>query len=251
MDLKSILGYANGSPFMGNPYLDIETPEGLITMENTPIDLLGVDNLGNTKKMKAGRKNPYKFEGDVVREIPMRNPYQQGGLTGLDYFNFLFDDDEQSEPEKKVPTAPATTEVAAETEMPEMQGDMSEYYNFSQSRRRGNPYRAPAYIADAAIQSSGQFGNQNVGQHGRTIYSELSQDLGYQPIANSIYRSKEQNDALIAKGLPAVKNSYHLTGDAIDLKPSDWHRLTNEQQLYYKSNYDVVQHNGHYHIEPK
>ncbi len=72
MDLQSMLGYAYNSPFRNSPYLDIQTPEGLITMENTPIDLLGVDNLGNVKKMKAGKKNPYKFPGNQVREIPMQ-----------------------------------------------------------------------------------------------------------------------------------------------------------------------------------
>lgn len=76
MDLQSILGYSQGSPFAGNPYLDIHTPEGYIDMSNTNIDLIGIDNKGNKKKMKAGRKNPYKFEGDIVREIPM----QTGGI---------------------------------------------------------------------------------------------------------------------------------------------------------------------------
>lgn len=77
IDLQSILGYSQGSPFAGNPYLDIHTPEGLIDMSNTPIDLIGIDNKGNKKKMKAWRKNPYKFEGDVVREIR-----QDGGIFG-------------------------------------------------------------------------------------------------------------------------------------------------------------------------
>lgn len=70
MDLQSILGYSRNSPFRGNPYLDINTPTGLIDMSNTNIDLVGIDNLGNKKKMKAGRKNPYKFDGNLVREIP-------------------------------------------------------------------------------------------------------------------------------------------------------------------------------------
>lgn len=81
-DLKSKFGYARNSPFRGNPYLDINTPEGLIDMSNTPIDLIGIDNLGNRKKMKAGRKNPYKFDGNVVREIPM----QAGGKLSFNPF---------------------------------------------------------------------------------------------------------------------------------------------------------------------
>lgn len=76
MDLKSILGYSVGSPYRGNPYIDINTPGGLIDMSNTNIDLIGIDNKGNKKKMKAGRKNPYRFEGDIVREFPM----QTGGF---------------------------------------------------------------------------------------------------------------------------------------------------------------------------
>lgn len=76
IDFQSILGYSNGSPYAGNPYLDINTPNGLIDMSNTPIDLIGVDNKGNKKKMKAGRKNPYKFAGEIVREFPM----QTGGF---------------------------------------------------------------------------------------------------------------------------------------------------------------------------
>lgn len=75
------MGYAHNSPYRNAPYLDIKTPEGLITMEDTPIDLLGVDNLGNIKKMKANSKNPYKFEGDMVREIPMK----KGGYTEAQY----------------------------------------------------------------------------------------------------------------------------------------------------------------------
>lgn len=79
MDLQSLLGYSQNSPYSGNPFLDIHTPEGLIDMSSTPIDLMGIDNKGNKKKMKAGRKNPYKFEGDMVREIPL----QQGGRTPI------------------------------------------------------------------------------------------------------------------------------------------------------------------------
>lgn len=79
IDLQSILGYSQGSPYAGNPYLDIHTPEGLIDMSNTPIDLIGIDNKGNKKKMKAGRKNPYRFDGDIVREIPM----QVGGIATI------------------------------------------------------------------------------------------------------------------------------------------------------------------------
>lgn len=78
IDLISLLGYSEGSPFSHNPYLDISSPEGLIDMSNTPIDLIGVDNKGNKKRMKAGRRKPYKFQGDTVREFPAK---QMGGLN--------------------------------------------------------------------------------------------------------------------------------------------------------------------------
>lgn len=256
------MGYANGSPYSGNPYLDIETPKGLITMADTPIDLLGIDNLGNVKKMKAGRKNPYKFAGQVVREIPL----QEGGLTQKQMFDFIFDDDEE---EKKDPvkasanTAPTAEEVAPDRfdntlDDEQMEGISMEMV-MQDRAQRGNPYgqrNSPSktgnpYIDNPEIISSGQFGSQNVGQYGRKIYSELASHLGYNPVANSIYRSEEQNNALIAKGLPAVKNSWHLTGNAVDIKPADWYNLSNEQQQYYRTHYDVVYHNNHYHIEPK
>lgn len=93
IDLISMLGYSEKSPFRNNPYLDIRSPEGIITMENTPVDLIGVDNLGNVKKMKAKSKNPYKFEGDTIREFPAQrggNPFKQQLL------NFLYDDNSAS-----------------------------------------------------------------------------------------------------------------------------------------------------------
>lgn len=82
MDTKSILGYQRGSPFAGNPYIDIQS--NIIDMSNTPIDLIGIDNKGNKKKMKAGRRNPYKFEGDIVREFPMQAGGTYASLYGKD-----------------------------------------------------------------------------------------------------------------------------------------------------------------------
>lgn len=79
MDAKSIMGYADHSPFRNNPYLDIQTPEGLITMENTSIDLLGIPNVGKPRIMKKGKKS-YQFPGATqVREVPIA---QDGGLPG-------------------------------------------------------------------------------------------------------------------------------------------------------------------------
>lgn len=263
MDLQSILGYASGSPYATAPYLDIQSPEGAITMENTPIDLLGIDNLGNVQYMKAGRKKDYKFPGTKVREVPVRgNPYQSGGMTGKKMFDFLFDgedDDDNTPPQQMIATAPSVDEVDMQSQMDEldfrkrMLDDQESYMmamGIANQPEVGNPYRnrpGRQNLGDENIFSSGQFGNQNVGQYGRRIYSQLSQDLGYNPVANSIYRSEALNNSLPG----AVKNSFHLTGDAVDLKPQDWHKLSEEQQLFYRQNYDVVYHNNHYHIEPK
>jgi hypothetical protein len=104
VDLKSILGYANNSPYQSAPFLDIQTPQGLIDMSDTPIDLMGVDNRGNKKKMKAYSKNPYKFKGDMVREIPM----QMGGNPYVKHlFDYLFEEDEA----KPQTTAPSVSEL--------------------------------------------------------------------------------------------------------------------------------------------
>lgn len=518
MDLQSLLGYSYNSPFINNPYLDIQTPEGLIDMSNTPMDLMGIDNLGNVKKMKAGRKSPYRFKGNTVREIPLQkggktngtvalyrpkdtkivqldpveeikagrlhplkkeptiqeikkaendterfflnylsspkyverlykqgysieeiptvisdrknrllnrkvsyrkgetnvqsgensinfdtdemktygllpyttvshelshivgsgtsqkkhgslntdeyfdiydrnklsgqrdyhdsfpwemkadidalrsllyrdkiydtgkqdfnpehlrkvrekysddfnvrrllrylseddlmylmnniaatnkkgysgvstygqyggkkqmggNPYK--GLSPKQMFDFLFDDEDIP---KEAPKAPTVDEVDIQVGMNDidvlrrMEDERNNELAMSMMKSStGNPYSAPQeeipYMGP--LLSSGKFGNKNVGDYGRKIYGQLSRDLGYTPVVNSIYRSKEQQDALIAAGAPAVKNSWHLSGNAIDLKPQDWHKLSNEQQQYYTNNYDVIVHNGHYHIEPR
>lgn len=78
-----MLGYSKGSPYANDPFLDIFSPQGLIDMSNTEIDLIGIDEKGNKKLMKAGRKNPYKFKGKVIREIPM----QAGGRTPIQVTN--------------------------------------------------------------------------------------------------------------------------------------------------------------------
>ena len=86
MDLKSILGYSQGSPFANNPYLNIQGNN--ITMQNTDIPLL-------LQPMKKGKKfgkpkmgipfdkNPYLFpSADSVMEIPLM---QKGGISYEDW----------------------------------------------------------------------------------------------------------------------------------------------------------------------
>lgn len=117
---KSVMGYRRDSPYKNDPFIDIFTPGGLIDMSNTDKDLIGIDEYGNKKKMKARTKNPYQFEGQTVREIPMqqggsiRNPYmQQGGIQDL--YNYLFEEDEPQGEEPLQTTAPDTEEVDART----------------------------------------------------------------------------------------------------------------------------------------
>jgi hypothetical protein len=64
----STTGYKKNSPDKDRPYNVI--PSGDITMDNVDIQILGIDNLGNSKKMTPG--NNYSFPGDVVLEIPTK-----------------------------------------------------------------------------------------------------------------------------------------------------------------------------------
>lgn len=150
-DLVSILGYADGSPFRSNPYLDINTPEGVISMENTSIPLMGTDNLGNTRLMKPGKK--YKFPGNQVRERPMK---QAGGIQN-ELYDFLLGDDPQ------IPTSEGDSEDTNEDVnnreesgdyennlameqlhddvFPTYQGAPSQYYPSQPSVAANNPYK--------------------------------------------------------------------------------------------------------------
>ena len=64
----SATGYKKNSPDKDRPYNVI--PSGDITMDNVGIQILGIDNLGNSKKMTPG--NNYSFPGDIVLEIPTK-----------------------------------------------------------------------------------------------------------------------------------------------------------------------------------
>lgn len=114
-------------------------------------------------------------------------------------------------------------------------------------------YQAYNYLEPSAItrfKSSGESGLNNIGEQGLKIGNEIADRLGYTPTFNSIYRSQSHQQRLVNQG-PGVKNSYHLTGDAVDMKPSDWNKLSAADKKYFQTNYDVVSHNGHIHIEPK
>lgn len=249
IDPISILGYSEGSPYAGNPYLDIQTPEGLIDMSKTPIDLIGIDNKGNRKKMKAGTKNPYKFEGDVVREIPL---YQQGGLSPQALYSFLFDDDEEEK--KPEVTAPSDEEIEKEQPQPETDPDYEAALNIATEDwsvpTSGNPYATGEYGASMTPGTPPKGNPYNAGERGQEIISDLTGALGYTPKFNSVFRTPEKQAQLIKQGW-GVKNSFHLTGDAVDLKPADWNNLNKDQQANFRRKYDVIYHNNHYHVEPK
>jgi len=60
----STTGYKKNSPDVNNKYNVI--PSNTISMEDVEFDVVGTDNLGNTKVMKPGKN--YKFPGSYVVE---------------------------------------------------------------------------------------------------------------------------------------------------------------------------------------
>jgi hypothetical protein len=91
MDRKSVLGYSKNSPYKGQPYININTPQGLIDMSNTDIPLMGIDETGMTKVMMP-YSGMHKFRGNKVKEIPMM---AEGGFNKSKFYNLLFEDDNE------------------------------------------------------------------------------------------------------------------------------------------------------------
>jgi len=54
-----------------------------ITMKNVGYPLVGIDNLGNVKLMLP--ENDYKFQGNMVFEIPLKGKYKKIGLELLKF----------------------------------------------------------------------------------------------------------------------------------------------------------------------
>ena len=54
-----------------------------ITMKNVDYPLVGIDNLGNVKLMLP--ENDYKFQGNMVFEIPLKGKYKKIGLELLKF----------------------------------------------------------------------------------------------------------------------------------------------------------------------
>lgn len=129
--------------------------------------------------------------------------------------------------------------------------EIDEYMKKSQIKENYRPrLNEEENTESISFSSSGKYGTKNIGVYGKQIGNTVANMLGYAPAFNSIYRDPEQQAYYVGKGIGA-KNSRHLTGDAVDLKPADWNNLSNEQQFELRSKYKVLYHNNHYHIEPK
>ena len=76
IDVKSILGYKDNSPYKNAKSLVINSPNGTITMNGVSKDLIGTDEYGNTQYMKAN-SGDYQFQGKRITEVPVK---QQGGV---------------------------------------------------------------------------------------------------------------------------------------------------------------------------
>jgi hypothetical protein len=218
IDLKSIMGYASNSPYRNNPYLDISTPEGVISMENTPVDLLGIDNTGMVKKMKANSKNPYKFDGDVVREIPV-NPYMQRGGINQQLLSYLFDDDD--EPEQPMQQAPQVVEENDNEELSLAKNErilrerQQEEDAMEQAMLSGeNPYRrrteTDLFFDDDEMQAGEEFaapGTITPDTYLQAIYGNEGGKTGVDP--SNVRGSASGKYAIIKSGRKDLYNRYY------------------------------------------
>lgn len=165
MDLKSVLGYSNGSPFIDNPYINIKGNS--ITMKNTSIPLMLQPmkegrKIGETKIAKPFDKNPYKFpNADSVLEIPLM---QEGGLSYDQAYDFLFggDNDNQNEmvdnwsKDLDVQKRIDNFHIKNNNSIPIKADNKAQYaYNFFKSK--GLKSHQAAGIVNNLIQESGNF----------------------------------------------------------------------------------------------
>lgn len=235
------------------------------TSENNAVKF-GMDQLMAKKQNDDIQLNFRKLGGNI---------YDKGGMSQQDLYDYLFDDDEKNEPPV---TAPSEEELQSEDNDNQEENDRNMEAQMEEERQydmavqiamgsptdnpyrtrsertstvsTGNPYIPFGESYTGQVLSDGKYGAENIGPYGKEIYGQLAKDLGYAPVANSIYRDPEQQANFIAQGIGA-KNSWHLTGNAVDIKPADWRKLTPSQVKIYKERYDIKFHNNHYHLEPK
>jgi hypothetical protein len=92
-DIVSRLGYKKDSPFANQKSLEINSPNGNITMKGVDKVLLGISNKGEKKVMLPEKE--YKFKGDKILEIPLfmcggKTRYNSGGkINGMNPEEFL------------------------------------------------------------------------------------------------------------------------------------------------------------------
>jgi hypothetical protein len=209
----------------------------------------GVNVYGNHQR--GGPINHYQYGG---RKMPF------GGLQ--DALDFLYEDDEEptSKQGQVDNTAPTTRDLGIDhrQQLQQQQQEQQDQMAVEQATLQPtNSYYALFGLTDpqaapvqSPVQSSGKYGNQHIGHYGQQIIQDLSGALGYTPQFNSIYRDPGQQQQLVQQGV-GVKNSWHLTGDAVDMQPKDWNHLSTDQQQAFRTKYDVLYHNNHYHLEPK
>lgn len=73
MDSVSRKGYKNNSPYKNSPYLVINSPKGVITMDNVDKPLLGIDIKNNESKVMKPNSGEHYFRGDVILEVPLNS----------------------------------------------------------------------------------------------------------------------------------------------------------------------------------
>lgn len=226
-------------------------------MSNTNIPLLAQDETGFGKILMPF-SGMHKFRGKKVREIPIA---QQGGYSAQDLYNFLFEDDEE-EVTTKQPQKKAVVENTApsEDELFQKQLQDQEEYNlalnlatqdfgqYEYEEKEKEKKSVKGYTPQFSLSNNNN--PYKAGQYGQQIIQDITGALGYTPQFNSVYRTPEKQRQLINQGW-GVNNSWHLTGDAIDMKPSDWNKLPKEKQAEFRNKYDVIYHNNHYHMEPR
>lgn len=71
MDVISKLGYKNNSPFKNYSKLNINTPSGIINMDNVNKRLLAIGNNSGEVKILEPNSGNYKFNDNSVTEIPI------------------------------------------------------------------------------------------------------------------------------------------------------------------------------------